>query len=79
MKITDTVQKVACAICEELIADTWEGMESFNVHDFVEKIMKQYNLQTDPFTLLPVTSKEFAKNMAEYHRQVMFERFGDYE
>ena len=41
--------------------------------------MKQYNLQEDPFTKLPCSCKEYAKNNEEYERQLMEERYWYYE
>ena len=77
-KLTDAMQEVAADICIQLIAATWHG-DSFDSGIFVRDIMEQYNLQEDPFTKLPCSCKEYAKNREEYDRQLMEEKYGYYE
>lgn len=77
-KLTDTMQEVAADICNQIIMETWDG-DPLDVRKFVESIIEQYNLQKDPFTELPCSCKEYAKNREEYDRQLMIERYGYYE
>ena len=77
-KLTDAMQEVAADICNQIIMETWDG-DPLNVKKFVESIMEQYKLREDPFTKLPCSCKEYAKNREEYDRQLMIERYGYYE
>ncbi len=77
-KLTDAMQEVAVDICNQIIAETWNG-EPLDTVKFVKSIIEQYNLQEDPFTKLPCSCKEYAKNSIEYDRQLKEERFGYYE
>lgn len=77
-KLTDAMQEVAADICNQIIMETWDG-DPLDVKKFVESIMEQYNLREDPFTELPCSCKEYAKNREEYDRQLMIERYGYYE
>lgn len=76
-KITDTMQKVAVDILEEL------EVYMMTHKDFPEEIMQiykkmydKYELCDDPFTGMCCTWKEFCKNSLEYDRQLMIERYG---
>lgn len=77
-KLTDAMQEVAADICNQIIMETWDG-DPLDVKKFVDNIMEQYNLREDPFTKLPRSCKEYAKNREEYDRQLMIERYGYYE
>lgn len=77
-KLTDAMQEVAADICNQIIMETWDG-KTLDAVKFVNSIMEQYNLQEDPFTKLPCSCKEYAKNHEEYDRQLMEARFGYYE
>lgn len=77
-KLTDAMQEVAADICNQIIMETWDS-DTLDVRKFVESIMEQYNLREDPFTKLPCSCKEYAKNREEYDRQLMIERYGYYE
>ena len=77
-KLTDAMQEVAADICNQIIMETWDG-KTLDAVTFVNCIMEQYNLQEDPFTKLPCSCKEYAKNREEYDRQLMIERYGYYE
>lgn len=77
-KLTDAMQEVAADICNQIIMETWDS-DPLDVKNFVESIMEQYNLREDPFTKLPCSCKEYAKNREEYDRQLMIERYGYYE
>lgn len=77
-KLTDAMQEVAADICNQIIVETWDG-DPLDVKKFVDSIMEQYNLREDPFTELPCSCKEYAKNREEYDRQLMIERYGYYE
>lgn len=72
MKITKTMQKVAADILTEigLCHDMDEVIKAY------EKLFKQYELCNDPFTGLPCTTEEYCKNVLEYERQAMIERYG---
>lgn len=72
-QITNTMQEVAVDILMQIIF--CKDMQEFFDKSF-DNIIKTYNLCDDPFTHLPCTSKEYAKNSLEYQRQVMFERYG---
>lgn len=69
--ITYREQVVAVDILEDLIATNVQVPEGF-----YRKIMDRYRLMTDPFTMLPCTCSDWARNQAEYDRQVMFARYG---
>lgn len=77
-KLTDAMQEVAADICNQIIMETWDG-DPLDIKKFVDSIMEQYNLRKDPFTELPCSCKEYAKNREEYDRQLMIERYGYYE
>lgn len=73
--VSNKMQEVAVDIIEELIFcknldEVWE---------IVHKKCEKYNLQKDPFTYMPCTSKEFAESYEEYSRQCMEEKFGYYD
>lgn len=40
------------------------------------KVYEQYDLCDDPFTGVPCTPEEYAKNRLEYDRQIMIDRYG---
>lgn len=82
-KITETKQQVAVDILTEL--EIWmmglpgnsEPTKSEQgVIDIYNKMYKKYWLNKDPFTLMCCTDKEYQKNLAEYTRQEMENRFG---
>lgn len=82
-KITDTKQQVAVDILTEL--EVWmmglpgnsEPTKSEQgVIDIYNKMYKKYGLNNDPFTLMCCTDKEYWKNLAEYTKQEMENRFG---
>ena len=82
-KITDTKQQVAVDILTEL--EVWmmrlpgnsEPTKSEeDVIDSYNKMYKKYGLNDDPFTLMCCTDKEYQKNLAEYTRQEMENKFG---
>lgn len=70
--ITDKMQRVAADILtrfafvqtKEQFWEVWK--ETYNV----------YELCDDPFTRLPCSWNECAKNSLEYEKQVMMERYG---
>ena len=72
MKITKTMQKVAADILTgiRLCHDMNEVVEAYN------RMFKRYDLCDDPFTGLPCTTEEYCKNVLQYERQVMIERYG---
>ena len=69
--LTEKEQKVAIDFLEELIFANTAVPEGF-----FDKMMKKYGLMTDPFTGLPCTPKEYAKNRIEYDRQWMIQKYG---
>lgn len=82
-KITETKQQVAVDILTEL--EVWmmglpgnsEPTKSEqDVIDIYNKMYKKYGLNDDPFTLMCCTDKKYQKNLAEYTRQEMENRFG---
>ena len=81
-KITETKQQVAVDILTEL--KSWimrlpgDSEPTKSEHDVIEiynKMYKKYGLNNDPFTLMCCTDKEYWKNLAEYTRQEMENRF----
>ena len=70
-KVTDTKQKVAVDILEQLMF--CENMSE--VRELYERIFKKYKLCNDPFTHMPCTTKESCENSLEYDRQIMIERY----
>lgn len=51
-----------------------ESMDDFfNVYNHVYDL---YNLSHDPFTGLPVSTKDYVKNKVEFDRQQMFNLYG---
>ena len=91
-KITDTKQQVAVDILTELevwmmrLPGNSEPTKSEqDIIDIYNKMYKKYGLNndpftliccTDPFTLICCTDREYQKNLAEYTRQEMENRFG---
>lgn len=72
-RLTDKEQRVASDILVDYII---AHMNDHYDSEFVERIMKRYELFDDPFTHLPCTAKEYAGNSLEYHRQTMIQRYG---
>lgn len=72
MKITETKQKVAADILTQFMF--------VNCIDDVTKawnnVYEQYELCSDPFTGCPCSEQEYCRNVIEYEKQVMIERFG---
>lgn len=70
--ISDKMQQVAVDILERLIfiSDFSELKDVFNY------VYKKYKLHDDPFTLLPCTSKEYAKLSYSYDKQKALEKYG---
>ena len=71
-KITHTMQKVACDILEKFLFT--RNMEE--VVEVYNKVLEEYGLCEDPFTHTPCTFEEYCKNMIEYEKQVMIEKYG---
>lgn len=72
--LTEKERKVAVDILEEVILANVQMPRGW-----YDKIMERYQLMIDPFTQLPCTPDEWAKNTEEYDRQLMEQRFGYYE
>lgn len=71
-KVTETMQKVAVDILEQLIfCKTIEEVDKV-----IKSVFEKYKLNSDPFTGLPCTNNEYADNLLEYSRQAMIERYG---
>lgn len=75
-KITDTMQKVAVDILEELEAYMMTHDAPEEIYQIFKKMFDKYELCQDPFTRMVCTTKEWAKNSLEYDRQIMIERYG---
>ena len=72
MKITNSMQKVAADILMEF-------MFTSNMDEVIaayDRVFKKYELCNDPFTNTPCTTEEYCKNVLEYERQTMIERYG---
>ena len=74
MKITNKMQEVAVDILTDIIAEEYFGKPVGK--EFFDRVMKKYNLQEDPFTRFPCTSKEYGKLNEEYNKQRMMEKYG---
>lgn len=72
MKITTTMQKVAVDILTEFMF-TRNMDEVMATYD---RVFKQYELCSDPFTGTPCTPEEYCKNKQEYEKQAMIELYG---
>ena len=76
-KITNTMQKVAVDILEELEVFMMGSKEvPPEILEIFKKMCAKYELMQDPFTQMVCTTKEWAKNSLEYDRQIMLERYG---
>lgn len=71
-QITETMQKVAVDILEELIF--CKTMD--DVFEVYKKMFDKYKLLDDPFTRMPCTSNEWHKSKLEYDKQTAIEKFG---
>lgn len=57
-------------ICFSFIESMDEFWETYN------DVFKTYDLCDDPFTYLPCSPREYAKNSLEYAKQTMIEKYG---
>lgn len=77
MKITKSMQKVAVDILEDIEIYM---MSHNNVPDEIKQLydraFTKYGLCKDPFTRMVCTSEEFSKNLLEYEKQSMIEKYG---
>jgi len=71
-KITEHDQKIVAGILTEFMFT--ENMEE--VIETWKRIYKKYELFDDPFTRTPCSAKEYFKNLHEYEKQTMIERYG---
>ena len=72
MKITERDQRIASDILTQF-------MFTKTMDDVIkvwDKIYKQYELCSDPFTGIPLTQKEYCESKLEYERQTMIEKYG---
>ena len=77
--ITSTMQKVAVNILGdfEILVMTHNGPYTFDeIWDIVQKHVDSYGLCQDPFTMMICTSDEYAKNIVEYDKATMMEKYG---
>lgn len=74
-KISNHTQKVAADIIIPFLFA--ENMEQ--VQEQCTKVIEQYQLMSDPFTGLPCSAQEWAKNNLEYDRQTMMNLYGHYD
>ena len=78
-KITSTMQKVAVNILGdfEILVMTHNGPYTFDeIWDIVQKHVDGYGLCQDPFTRMICTSDEYVKNIVEYDKATMMEKYG---
>ena len=76
-KITDTMQKVAVDILEDLEAYMIGNKNApKEILDIFLKYKEKYELCDDPFTGTICTWKEMCKNSLEYEKQLMIARYG---
>lgn len=71
-QITERDQRVAAEILTAFMF-TKDLDEAIKVWD---SLYEQFNLCSDPFTKTPCTPKEYSKNLLEYEKQTMIERYG---
>ena len=71
-KVTNAAQKVAVDILTRFMFT--QNMEE--VIDVFHEVLERYELESDPFTKMPCTTKEYFDSVAEYERQTMMERYG---
>ena len=72
--ISNKMQEVAVDILLDIIMEEFFGKPAGS--DFYQRVMQRYNLQEDPFTRFPCTSKEYEKLKEEYDKQLMMEKYG---
>lgn len=90
IKITDAKQRVAVDFLEALVILLYFNKD-FNgnvvdqrpledrLDELIAKYTEKYQIESDPFTSFPCTTKEYFVNLAEYNRQAMEAKFGYYE
>lgn len=71
-KITNGEQKAAADILTRLIF----AKNIKEVQFIIDEVYIYYELNIDPFTKLPCSNKEYAKNYIEYQKQAMMEKYG---
>ena len=78
-KITHPMQQVAVSILSdfEVLTITHNGPYTFDeIWDIVQKHVDGYGLCQDPFTRMICTSDEYVKNIVEYDKATMMEKYG---
>ena len=70
--VTDKEQRIAAGILTAFMFT--RNMEE--VMQVWQQIYKEFELQDDPFTHCPCSSKECIENQLEYERQIMMDRYG---
>ena len=76
-KITDTMQKVAVDILQEIEVYMMSVKDyPDEIQQIFDKMYERYELCNDPFTGMVCTTKEYFENHLEYERQAMIERYG---
>ena len=77
MKVTNTMQKVAVDILEdiEIYMMTHNNIPK-EIDQLYDRVFNEYNLCRDPFTGMVCTSDDYCKSCLEYDRQTMIERYG---
>lgn len=73
-KITNSAQEAAIDILCDFIVKSMQ--KQLDDRAFIESVMNRYNLEEDPFTKFPCSTKEYVRLKEEYEKQVMFERLG---
>ena len=74
LKLT-TQDKIQIAVADVLTQFMFCKNEQ-DFHDAFSRIERQYNLESDPFTGCPCSSKEYALNKLEYDKQMMIGKYG---
>ena len=79
-KITNTMQKVAVDILQDFeVLLMLRNNGSYTADEIIKIIRdheKKYALCSDPFTGMLCTSEEYCKNLLEYNRQTIYDKYG---
>lgn len=90
LKITDSKQRVAVDFLESLTVLLYFNKDcdgnilddrplEERLHELITSYTEKYQIESDPFTSFPCTTKEYFQNLAEYNRQSMEAKYGYYE
>ena len=76
---TNAMQNVAVDILnqlEVLLMQTKGDVKSDKLWSVIKDVSDKYMLETDPFTQMVCSSKEYETNTTEYNKQVMMQLYG---